>query len=154
MKPYTYVGWSDTNQGLYQNEENEGSLFVIQESPRKNVYEVRKVYTFIDAISRIGSLYTSLTVFGAILVRFFSYRLLQSSLIDKIYHFRAKFDNELDKKKSLNQSKIKTVNKTKRTISKLPLRDSSKVSNLLNESADEFDVTYINTGMSEDDDKK
>ena len=73
-------------------------ICLLEAKPHKLVYKVVRVYTFVDALAKVGSLYTSLTVLGHIIVAIFSYRLLFSNLIGQLYHFRPKFKNEIAQK--------------------------------------------------------
>lgn len=53
----------------------------------------------------MGGIYNSLFTIGFLFCAAFSYNLFLSSLIRKLYHFRARFDSELAKDKSKKKSK-------------------------------------------------
>ena len=88
-------------------------------TPKRNVYLGIHFYTFIDAFAKIGGLVSILTSAGYVIVQYFSHKLLIKSLIGKLYHFRPKFDYEIKKRKSINNSEIKTVVKTKKKTSEI-----------------------------------
>lgn len=55
--------------------------------------------TVIDVLTDIGGLFSSLSLIGRAFNMTFSYNLLISSLIRKLYHFKPKFEEEMQKKK-------------------------------------------------------
>ena len=65
------------------------------------------MYNLIDVLSTLGGLFSSLSIVGASLSKVFSYNLMLSSLIRKLYHFKPRFDSEIKKKKSKTQDKDK-----------------------------------------------
>ena len=58
----------------------------------------RSVYNIIDVLAVIGGLFGSLKVIGMSITKVLSYNLMLSSLINKLYHFKPKFDGEGKKK--------------------------------------------------------
>lgn len=60
----------------------------------------RSVYNLLDVTSTLGGLFSSLNVIGLIFTRIFSYNLMLSSIIRKLYHFKPKFESEVKKKKN------------------------------------------------------
>ena len=68
----------------------------------------RTVYNLIDVLSTLGGLFSSLSIIGASLSKVFSYNLMLSSLIRKLYHFKPRFESEIKKKKNKkNKDKLK-----------------------------------------------
>ena len=89
---------------------------VIRADPGENIFLVGKVYTFIDALSRIGSLFTSFTMIGKAFVLVYSYRLLASSLVGKLYNFRPKYKSEVANKQLVKKRDIVTLAKRSKSI--------------------------------------
>ena len=58
-----------------------------------------------DALSRLGGVYSAMFTGGYMFTAAFSYKLLMSSLIGKLFHFRARFPEELKKKKKKKKKK-------------------------------------------------
>ena len=52
-----------------------------------------------NVISSLGGTFTGLKILGSLITGLNSYRLLTSSLIGKLFHFRPKFKEEFEKKK-------------------------------------------------------
>ena len=75
----------------------------------------RTVYNIIDVLAVIGGLFGSLKVIGMSVTKVLSYNLMLSSLIDKLYHFKPRFDGEGKKnnKKSKKKPKKKEIDKFK-----------------------------------------
>ena len=57
----------------------------------------------IDVLSTLGGLFASLNVVGLIFTRIFSYNLMLTSIIKKLYHFKPKFESEVKIKKNKNK---------------------------------------------------
>jgi len=53
----------------------------------------------IDALARLGGTFSSLVGVGAIISSMYAYKLFQSSLIGKLFHFTPRFPEEIPKKK-------------------------------------------------------
>lgn len=70
-----------------------------------NKYYQRKVYNIYSLLAEIGGFYTALGTGGTIFTATFSYQLMMSSLIGKLFHFRPKFKAELKKKKGSKKLK-------------------------------------------------
>lgn len=74
----------------------------------------RTVYNIIDVLAIIGGLFGSLKVIGMSVTKVLSYNLMLSSLIDKLYHFKPRFDGEGKKnKKDKKKPKKKEIDKVK-----------------------------------------
>lgn len=73
----------------------------------------RTVYNIIDVLAVIGGLFGSLKVIGMSVTKVLSYNLMLSSLIDKLYHFKPRFDGEGKKKKDKKKLKKKEIDKVK-----------------------------------------
>ena len=63
----------------------------------------------LDVLSTLGGLFSSLNVLGLIFTRIFSYNLMLSSIIRKLYHFKPKFETEVKIKKKKKDSKKKKL---------------------------------------------
>lgn len=59
-------------------------------------------------LTDLGGMFSSLSVIGLIFSMTFSYNLLLSSLIRKLYHFKPKFEKEIKKKKKKDLDGPKT----------------------------------------------
>ena len=59
----------------------------------------RTLMNLIDVLIDSGGMFSSLSLIGMAFNLTFSYNLLLSSLIRKLYHFKPKFDSEVKKKK-------------------------------------------------------
>ena len=64
----------------------------------------------VDVLTDLGGMFSSLSLIGLAFNMTFSYNLLLSSLIRKLYHFRPRFEQEIKKKKK--KSKDKNAPKT------------------------------------------
>ena len=82
----------------YNDDDGELVRIVIQASSYKAVYE-RRVYSLFDVFAALGGIYNSLFTIGFLFCAAFSYNLYLSSLIRKLYHFKARYDSELPKAK-------------------------------------------------------
>ena len=56
-------------------------------------------------VSTVGGLYASLNVVCLGFTRIFSYNLMLTSIIKKLYHFKPKFESEVKKKKDKHKKK-------------------------------------------------
>eukprot|EP00347_Sterkiella_histriomuscorum_P022902 403336727 len=74
-----------------------------------SIYE-SKIFTIFDVFAQIGGIYNSLFTLGFLFCAAFSYNLYLSSLIRKLYHFKARFFNELPKNKKDKKTKKKKQN--------------------------------------------
>lgn len=57
-----------------------------------------------DVLSNAGGTYASVNVLGAVIASIFSYDLMMSSLINKLYFFKPRFDSEIKQKKEPDPS--------------------------------------------------
>ena len=60
----------------------------------------RKVFSIFDVFAAVGGMYKSLTIVGFLFCAAFSYDLLISSLIRKLFHFKPRFEEEFPKVKN------------------------------------------------------
>jgi uncharacterized membrane protein YciS (DUF1049 family) len=65
----------------------------------------RSAFNLFDLASRLGGVFAAMKIGGTIFTSAFSYRLMMSSLIGKLFHFRAKFDMEMKSKKKVKGKK-------------------------------------------------
>lgn len=80
-------------------------------------YVVTKVHSISDSLSKLGSIYTSVTLIAGTAVALVSYRLLASQLVDLLYYFRPKFEKESDRdRKKLDGKNIKTITSVKKKL--------------------------------------
>jgi hypothetical protein len=69
----------------------------------------RTRYNIIDVLTEVGSLYNPLYMGGYIFTMTFSYNLMMSSIIRKLYAFNARFASEIkDKKKKKKKQNVAT----------------------------------------------
>jgi hypothetical protein len=66
-------------------------------SSDSNTIFQRAVFNVFDALSRIGGVFAALRSGGLVFTALFSYKLLMSSLIGKLFYFRPKFASEVKK---------------------------------------------------------
>ena len=66
----------------------------------------------IDALARLGGTFSSLTAVGAILSGMYAYKLYQSSLIGKLFHFTPRFPQEVPSKQKKEKTKKNKKSKT------------------------------------------
>lgn len=78
--------------------------FQFSMSPVYKSYE-RSVYNLLDVLATLGGLFSSISVVGLAFTRIFSYHLMISSLIRKLYHFKPRFEEEIKKKKDKKKKK-------------------------------------------------
>ena len=72
----------------------------------------RNLTSVVDVLTDLGGMFSSLSLIGLAFNLTFSYNLLLSSLIRKLYHFRPRFPSEVKKKKgkgNKDKDKIKTM---------------------------------------------
>ena len=67
----------------------------------------RQIYNLLNVITFLGGLFSSLSAIGSGFTAMFSYNLMISSLIRKLYHFKPRFDTEIKKKKIKKKRKSK-----------------------------------------------
>ena len=72
--------------------------YTLQQNFTYKQYE-RTLMNLIDVLIDSGGMFSSLSLIGMAFNLTFSYNLLLSSLIRKLYHFKPKFDSEVKKKK-------------------------------------------------------
>ena len=85
--------------------------FVFTQAAVFKQYE-RTIYSLRDVLSTLGGLFSSLTVIGTVFTKIFSYNLMLSSLIRKLYHFKPRFESEVKKKKNKKKGKKKKDSKS------------------------------------------
>jgi hypothetical protein len=71
------------------------------------ITHTRIYYNIGTLLSTVGGLFTSLSGVGLLFNTLFSYNLMMSSIIGKLYNFTAKFPDEKDKKKDKKIKKEK-----------------------------------------------
>ena len=69
----------------------------------------RQVYNLQDVLISLGGLFSSLSVLGMAFTKVFTYNLMLSSLIRKLYHFKPRFESEIKKKKDKSKGKKKKI---------------------------------------------
>lgn len=74
------------------------AIYKFNQSAVYTQYE-RTIYNLIDVLTTLGGLFSSLNIVGLIFTRIFSYNLMLSSIIRKLYHFKPRFESEIKKKK-------------------------------------------------------
>lgn len=70
----------------------------------------RARYNIIDVLSEVGSLYNPVQMGGYIFTMTFSYNLMMSSIIRKLYSFNARFESEIKDRKKKKKKKRKENN--------------------------------------------
>jgi hypothetical protein len=60
----------------------------------------RSIFNLFDLASRVGGVFSAMRTGGVLFTSAFSYRLMMSSLIGKLFHFRPKFQVEMRSRKS------------------------------------------------------
>ena len=71
----------------------------------------RTLVTVVDVLTDIGGMFSSLSMIGLAFNMTFSYNLLLSSLIRKLYHFKPKFEEEIKKKKKKGDKESPEIDK-------------------------------------------
>jgi hypothetical protein len=85
---------------------------------RTNTLYQRSIFNLFDALSRLGGVFAAMRSAGLMFTGIFSYRLMMSSLIGKLFHFRPRFKSEVKKVKKNKKSK-------QRKSLALPLKSNS-----------------------------
>ena len=64
--------------------------------------------TIFDVLSRLGGVFSALTTGGFFFTSIFNYKLMMSSLIGKLFHFKGAYPNKVkkDKQKVIDQDRI------------------------------------------------
>ena len=65
------------------------------------------MYNLLNVITFLGGLFSSFAAIGSAFNAIFSYNLMISSLIRKLYHFKPRFETEIKKKKNKKKGKSK-----------------------------------------------
>ena len=73
----------------YSSEEGELLRYIFTSSGTNTLYQ-RQVFNVFDALTGLGGVFTALSTAGVVFTSIFSYRLMMSSLIGKLFHFRHK----------------------------------------------------------------
>lgn len=68
----------------------------------------REILTFQNILSNLGGIFSSLKSVGFMFTAVFSYQLMMSSLIGKLFHFKPRFPQEIKKKKPKKKNKHAT----------------------------------------------
>ena len=71
----------------------------------------RTIYSLRNVLSTLGGLFSSLTVIGMAFTKVFSYNLMLSSLIRKLYYFKPRFESEVKKHKKQKKKQNKKKDK-------------------------------------------
>jgi hypothetical protein len=102
---FTSVGMSP-NQYLI-NDTVKGAIVMEFRFRESNVYiqYTRTYYNIFTLLTTVGGLWTSLNGVGLAFNTLFSYNLMMSSIIAKMYNFKAKFPEEREEKKKKKKGK-------------------------------------------------
>ena len=90
---------------IYRDEhysEGKGKYDVLEVKFKQNISYVvyqRTKYNLLGVLSELGGIFNSFYLIGFGFTLMFSYNLMMSSLIRKMYFFKARFDSEIKKKK-------------------------------------------------------
>ena len=95
--------------GGYASESNLLTIYQFNQAATYTEYE-RTVYNMLDVLTYLGGLFSSLNIVGLTFTRVFSYNLMLSSIIRKLYHFKPRFESEIKKKKDKKKKKKKKSN--------------------------------------------
>jgi len=90
---------------VYNENNNAVCIFTFKESEVYTTYN-RSVYSYTLLLTAAGGLWSSLNLIGFGFTTLFSYNLMMSSLVAKLYNFKAKYPDELPKKKKNKDKKI------------------------------------------------
>lgn len=90
--------------------------YTFKASTLNTVYQ-RAIFNIFDALSRLGGVYSALYSGGLAFTAAFSYKLYMSSLIGKLYHFRARFPEELKFKKDKKGKKKQKIKYQRKSVS-------------------------------------
>jgi hypothetical protein len=100
-KIFRFFEVQDFTQSLNRYNESSGVLLEYKfQASAKNTRYSRSVFNLFDLASRIGGVFSAMHTGGFMFTSAFSYRLMMSSLISKLFHFRPKFQMETRQKKS------------------------------------------------------
>ena len=91
---------------MYTSPDSRVVDFRFSQSAVYNQY-ARTVYNILDVLTTLGGLFSSLSLVGMAFTKIFSYNLMLSSLIRKLYHFKPRFESEIKKKKKKKGGKGK-----------------------------------------------
>lgn len=106
---------------MIESQDNPSNLLEYQfrEYPIYSKYS-RTYVSIFDVMISVGGTWTSLSAIGLVFTLLFSYNLMMSSLIRKLYYFNAKYPGELKKKeKKEKPKKIESASITKEVITKV-----------------------------------
>lgn len=98
-----YVGRYNDTEGTIIHYKFKASQF--------NTFYQRERFGFLDALTIMGGSFSSLKGVGQAFTAIFSYKLMQSSLIGKLFHFKPKFASEIKKAKKKNKKNMKVIPK-------------------------------------------
>jgi len=79
---------------VYNENNNAVCIFTFKESEVYTTYN-RSVYSYTLLLTAAGGLWSSLNLIGFGFTTLFSYNLMMSSLVAKLYNFKAKYPDEL-----------------------------------------------------------
>lgn len=93
---------------LNRFDKSKGDLvtYEFQPAQENQVYQ-RYAYTMFDALGQLGGVQSSLMLIGFVFTALFSYRLMMSSLIGKLFYFRPRWAAEVKKKKKAKKEPVK-----------------------------------------------
>lgn len=108
---YTSVGMAPNSYMI--NETVKGAIVMEFRFRESNLYiqYTRTYYNIFTLLTTVGGLWTSLNGVGLAFNTLFSYNLMMSSIIGKMYSFNAKFPEEKKDKKKKNSKKDKSDDK-------------------------------------------
>ena len=72
-----------------------------------NDYYERQVFSIVQMFAQLGGIYNSLFTIGFLFCGAFNYNLFLSSIISKLFYFKARFDSEISHKKDKKKDKDK-----------------------------------------------
>ena len=72
-----------------------------------NDYYERQVFSIVQMFAQLGGIYNSLFTIGFLFCGAFNYNLFLSSIISKLFYFKARFDSEISHKKDKKKKKGK-----------------------------------------------
>ena len=105
---------TDIDLAINRYQESNGVLvsYIFQASNMNTVYQ-RSIFNLFDALSRLGGVYSAMFTGGYMFTAAFSYKLLMSSLIGKLFHFRPRLKKKMKKKKKKKKKEVKKIYVTK-----------------------------------------
>ena len=109
---YRFFQVNNVESKLNRYDESTGVLVHYEfQASNMNTRYSRSIFNLFDLASRLGGVFAAMRIGGVVFTSAFSYRLLMSSLIGKLFHFRPKFQMEMKKSK-----KAKKKGKSKKKL--------------------------------------